>query len=78
MKTVTMLDFRTRAEEIIQQVQKGEEMILTYRGKPVLRLQPLGQREIADDDPFYAIDDLATADGPSLTNQDMDKLVYGI
>ena len=35
MKTVSMLDFRHHAEKIIDQVQKGQRMILTRRGKPV-------------------------------------------
>jgi len=56
MKTVSMLDFRNRAERIIAQVQKGQEMVLTYRGKPVLRLQPFHEEEIAEDDPFYVLD----------------------
>ncbi|MEE8450758.1 MAG: type II toxin-antitoxin system Phd/YefM family antitoxin [Thermoguttaceae bacterium] len=76
MKTVSMLDFRNRAEQIIAQVQKGQEMVLTYRGKPVLRLQPMRDEEIAEDDPFYALDRHADAEGESLTNRQMDKTIY--
>ena len=77
MKTVSMLDFRNRAERIIAQVQKGQEMILTYRGKPVLRLQPFREEDVAEDDPFYALDRHADAKGKSLTNRQMDKPIYG-
>ncbi len=63
MKTVSMLDFRNRAERIIAQVQKGQAIVLTYRGKPVLRLQPLREDEIAEDDPFYTLDRHADAKG---------------
>lgn len=77
MKTVSMLDFRSRAEQVIAQVQKGQEMVLTYRGKPVLRLQPLREDEIAEDDPFYALDRHADAKGKSLTNRQMDRMIYG-
>ena len=77
MKTVSMLEFRNRAERIIAQVRKGQEMVLTYRGKPVLRLQPLREDEIAEDDPFYALDQQADAKGKSLTNRQMDKTIYG-
>jgi prevent-host-death family protein len=77
MKTVSMLDFRNRAERIIAQVQNGQEMVLTYRGKPVLRLQPLREDEVAEDDPFYVLDQHAEVKGKSLTNQKMDKTIYG-
>jgi len=39
MKTVTMLEFRQEAEKILGRIQKGEHMILTYRGKPAARLR---------------------------------------
>ena len=77
MKTVSMLDFRNRAERIIAQVQKGQEMVLTYRGKPVMRLQPLREETAAEDDPFYALSQHADAEGQSLTNQQMDETIYG-
>ena len=77
MKTVSMLDFRNRAGRIIAQVQKGQEMVLTYRGKPVLRLQPFREDEIAEEDPFYTLDRHSDAQGKSLTNRQMDKTIYG-
>jgi len=77
MKTVSMLDFRQDAGRIIAEVQKGQAMVLTYRGKPVLRLQPLREPEIAADDPFYALDSYADAEGVSLTNREMDETIYG-
>ena len=77
MKTVSMLDFRNRAERIIARVQQGQEMVLTYRGKPVLRLEPLREEEITEDDPFYALDQHAVAKGKSLTNRQIDKAIYG-
>ncbi len=77
MKTVSMLDFRNRAERIIAEVQRGQPMVLTYRGKPVLQLQPLRQDEVAEDDPLYELAHRADAKGKSLTNRQMDKLIYG-
>jgi prevent-host-death family protein len=75
MKTISMLDFRLDAERIIAQVQKGERMVLTRRGKPVARLEPITE-EVAVDDPFYALADLAQP-GESLSNADIDRAVYG-
>lgn len=76
MKTVSMLDFRRDAERIIGQVQKGQRMILTRRGKPVARLEPIEAAPPHTDDPFYSLTELAES-GPSLTNAQIDELVYG-
>ena len=77
MKTVTMLDLRRSAEQIIDQVRKGQRMVLTYRGKPAIRLEPLQDAPIAADDPFYALDRMADSKGKSLTNRQIDRLIYG-
>ena len=77
MKTISMLDFRHHAEKIIAQVQKGQRMILTCRGKPVARLEPIVAESIDADDPFYSLDALSDAGGESLTNQQIDDMLYG-
>lgn len=75
MKKITMLELRLDAERIIAQVQKGQRMILTRRGKPVARLEPVDQGP-AVDDPFYSITDIAVPGG-SLSNEEIDKVLYG-
>jgi len=77
MKTVSMLDFRQRAARIIAQVQDGQEVVLTYRGKPALRLQPYRAEEGLEEDPFYRLDELADPGGESLTNRQIDEELYG-
>ena len=76
MKRVSMLDFRLDAERIIAQVQKGQRMILTRRGKPVARLEPILDDVPDADDPFYSLCDLAGS-GASLTNEQIDETLYG-
>ncbi len=71
-----MLDFRLNTEHIIMQVQKGQRMILTRRGKPVARLEPIDDQEPDTDDPFYSITDLAV-EGASLSNKQIDEILYG-
>ena len=71
-----MLDFRRDAERIIAQVQQGQRMILTRRGKPVARLEPILDDTRDANDPFYALGDLA-AQGESLSNEQIDGLLYG-
>jgi antitoxin (DNA-binding transcriptional repressor) of toxin-antitoxin stability system len=39
MDKVSMLEFRHDAESVIRKVEQGKRMILTYRGKPVMRLE---------------------------------------
>ncbi|HHK42165.1 MAG TPA: type II toxin-antitoxin system prevent-host-death family antitoxin [Planctomycetaceae bacterium] len=77
MKTVSMLRFRQNAEEILKSVERGERIVLTYRGKPIARLEPIAAPDIPRDDPFYTLDELADTDVPSLTNTEMDETVYG-
>jgi len=76
MKTVTMLDFRLHAERVIAQVQKGHSVVLTRRGKPVARLEPIRDQSVDPDDPFYSLCDLAEPAG-ALTNRQIDEIVYG-
>lgn len=76
MRTVSMLDFRQDAERILAQLQRGERMILTRRGKPVARLEPILDEQVSDDDPIYSLTRLAVP-GESLTNEEIDKIVYG-
>jgi antitoxin (DNA-binding transcriptional repressor) of toxin-antitoxin stability system len=77
MKTVSMLEFRLHADKIIAQVQKGQRMILTCRGKPVARLEPIVQESIDADDPFYSLPGVGDASGESLTNEQIDDILYG-
>ena len=77
MDTVSMAEFRRDAEAIIRKAQQGKRMILTYRGKPVMRLEPILDEVPGADDPFYALAELADSGGKSLTNEQIDRIVYG-
>lgn len=76
METVSMLDFRRDAEAIIRKAQQGKRMILTYRGKAVMRLEPIEGKTPREDDPFYAISELADSGGEALSNDEMDEVIY--
>ena len=75
MDRVSILQFRRQAEAIIRQVRQGKRLILTYRGKPVMRLEPI-REQVGPDDPFYSLSEMSVADGESLTNEEIDRLVY--
>lgn len=72
-----MLDLRHRADEVIAAVRQGRELVLTYRGKPALKLVPLPRVAVGEDDPFYQLANFADEDGESLTNEQIDRAVYG-
>ncbi len=76
-KTITMVEFRHRAAEILGAVRKGRRMVLTYRGRPVIRLEPISEEVPLQEDRFYRLADLAEEDGQSLTNQEIDETIYG-
>ena len=77
MKTVSMLHFRHHAEEVLAQVRKGRAILLTYRGKPVARLEPVRPATADADDPFYRLRELSDAAGATLSNAQIDAIVYG-
>ncbi|MGZ4240387.1 MAG: type II toxin-antitoxin system Phd/YefM family antitoxin [Actinomycetota bacterium] len=47
--TVGVRELRQRAAEIIDAVREGEVVTVTYRGKPVARINPIRSRSEASD-----------------------------
>ncbi|MFH0920729.1 MAG: hypothetical protein V1913_10235 [Fibrobacterota bacterium] len=78
MKTITMLEFRKNSEQVVNWARQGLRMVMTYRGKPVLRLEPIREAvNSAADDPFYHLSEKAEKNGGNLSNHEMDRLIYG-
>jgi len=71
-----MLDLRRDAHGIIERVHRGQRLVLTYRGKPMVRLEPI-EAEAGAEDPFYGLADHAGPEGDSLSNREIDEVVYG-
>ena len=78
MHEVSLVEFRKNAEVVIERVLKGERIVLTRRGRPVLRLEPLDDPEPAADDPIYRMAELAAEEGDSMDDREIDRLVYGL
>ena len=76
MKTVSMLEFRKKAERVLKQVVRGHSFVLTYRGKPIALLEPIAPNKIDANDPIYGLTNIAESGG-SLSNEEMDKIIYG-
>jgi prevent-host-death family protein len=80
MKTVTMLEFRQNAQSVLRRVAKGERLLLSHRGKPAARLEPLAAtpNHVSSNDPFLTIGSRATASRKGKTRHaNVDRIVYG-
>ncbi len=80
MKIVTMLEFRNDAEGVLRRVARGERLVLSHRGKPAIRLEPLARTPTDDlgDDPFLSVRRRATPSPKGRTrHQDIDRILYG-
>ena len=80
MNTVTMLKFRRDAQGILRRIAKGERFILSHRGRPAARLEPLTTPPHSDleHDSFLGIAARAVPSPKGKTkHQDIDRLLYG-
>jgi prevent-host-death family protein len=80
MKTVTMLEFRRNAEGVLRRVAKGERFVLSHRGKPAARLEPLSSPSPVDpaSDPFLSIARRAKPSPKGKTpHKAIDQILYG-
>jgi antitoxin (DNA-binding transcriptional repressor) of toxin-antitoxin stability system len=77
MKTISMLEFRRDSDRVIRSARAGERMLLTYRGKPLFRLEPCLPEKPAGEDPFYRLADHADPVAKPLSNREIDEVVYG-
>jgi antitoxin (DNA-binding transcriptional repressor) of toxin-antitoxin stability system len=76
MKTITILDFRKNAKKIIRWSKQGQRMIMTYRGRPVMRLEPIREQTVAGDDPFLQLQGMISGKVKGLSNRGIDKIIY--
>lgn len=69
-----MLELRLNTEKIIKQVQSGQSLILTRRGHPVARIEPIIPETQDPNDPFFLLSGLGK--GAALSNAEMDSIIY--
>jgi len=81
MTTVTMLEFRKNAANFLERIAKGESFVLSHRGKPAARLEPVETAHPHPDkekDPFLNIGKRATPSPKGPTNHNIiDSILYG-
>jgi antitoxin (DNA-binding transcriptional repressor) of toxin-antitoxin stability system len=77
MERVSLVQFRRNARAVIRKVAAGRGVLLTVRNRPVVRLEPIVADQVSQDDPFYQLGRLASANVNALTNEEIDKIIYG-
>ena len=77
MTSISMVELRRDAEGVLRRVGRGERLVLTYRGRPVARLEPYTQQIPSIDDTIYRLAELSVDEGESLGNEEMDAIIYG-
>jgi antitoxin (DNA-binding transcriptional repressor) of toxin-antitoxin stability system len=79
MKTISMLELRSKGRDIVKRLDRGERLELTYRGRKVAVMEPAVSKKstpIPADDPIFAFLERAEPLG-GLTNEDIDQVLYG-
>ena len=80
MKTITMVELRQNAARVLRRIANGERFVLSHRGKPAARLEPVdgpaaGDRHV---DPFLTVARRALASPKARTKHtDIDRILYG-
>lgn len=80
MKTMTMLEFRKDARKALAAIQRGERLLLTYRGRAVAQLSPAreARQVLPDHDALRRLSAFSVdGSGTRLSNDDIDRTVYG-
>ena len=79
MTTITMMELKQHSDRVIRRAKRGQRMILTYRGNPVMRLEPYQDttKVSTDNDSFYLLGELANTKGEgNIDNNEIDRLIY--
>lgn len=77
MTTVSVQEMRFEFGKVKRALERGEELLLTFRNRPLARLSPVAPpRAEAERDP--ALDFGKDADDlPVISNEDIDAALYG-
>lgn len=76
MVTVSIQEMRFEFAKIKAALERGEELMLTYRNRPLAKLLPVVEREPANFDPalsFGAQPETLSA----MSNEEIDRAIYG-
>lgn len=73
-----MLQFRQNAQSVLRRIAKGERLLLSHRGKPAARLEPVNASRGDASDPFLKIGSRVSSSPKGKTRHtDIDRILYG-
>lgn len=76
MITVGIQDIRFDFARVKSALERGEELMLTYRNKPLARMLPVAEKAEITDDPALEFGLVPERLEP-MTNQELDRAIYG-
>jgi antitoxin (DNA-binding transcriptional repressor) of toxin-antitoxin stability system len=78
MKTISTSELRSRTRPLVRSLERGQTVSLTHRGQRLARILPLKlSNGIEANDPLYHFHRLASKRAKSLTDREIDQVVYG-
>jgi antitoxin (DNA-binding transcriptional repressor) of toxin-antitoxin stability system len=78
MKTISTSQLRSQTRSLVRTLADGKSVSLTYRGRKLANIWPLKLTNgIGLDDPLYNFHRVADKRAKSLTDREIDRLVYG-
>ena len=77
MRKISIKRLLKETKEVLREVAAGQAFVITRRGRPVARLEPIVPPTNFADDPIYRLDELATERLEPLINAEIDRTVYG-
>ena len=81
MNSMSMLDLRNNSNTLFEKLKGNEQIILSFRGKPVATISPIVQKTDWESDSFLKfINSIpkSTNKKSKISNKEIDDLVYGI
>ena len=76
MVTVSIQEMRFDFAKVKSALQRGEELMLTYRNRPLARLLPVAGKP--SDGPDCALSfGMKSEDVPPMSNPEIDRAIYG-
>ena len=75
MKTISVQKMRFEFKEVRDALEQGEELVLTFRNRPLARLLPFAMKTQSGHDPALSFG-MAEVDLPPISNTEMDEAIY--
>ncbi len=76
MVTVSIQEMRFEFAKVKSALLRGEELMLTYRNRPLAKLLPVADKEPNGPDPALSFG-IDPEDVDEMTNQEIDRAIYG-